>query len=189
MSYQAISSTSSAHVFNIAVPSLETVIDRTVTTVIDRTVLWSSTVTLRITGNMDSTTPTNPNKPPGMMLVNYGVTDALSAFPLHSLVATMTATINNNTVAMNVADVLPAILRLMDPEELAYYNDLTPTTLDYVSDYADGVDRMPYQLAISSADPRPVVLAPANAIGIPRALAAGAQTKAHLAASAVGAAP
>ena len=101
------------------------------------------------------------------MLVNYGVTDALSAIPLHSLVATMTATINNNTVAMNVADVLPAILRLMDPEELAYYNDMTPTTLDYLSDYADGVDRMPYQLAVSTADPRPVVLAPANAIAIP----------------------
>ena len=74
----------------------------------------------------------------------------------------MTATINNNTVAMNVADALPAILRLMYPEELAYYNDLTPTTLDYVSDYADGVGRMPYQLAIASADPRPVVLRTAN---------------------------
>ena len=107
VSYQAISSTSSAHVFNIAVPSLEAVIDRTV--------LWSSTVTLRITGNIDSANPPNSNKPPGMMLVNYGVTDALSAFPLNSLVATMTATINNNTVAMNVADVLPAILRFNGP--------------------------------------------------------------------------
>ena len=73
MSYQAISSTASAHVFNIAVPSLETVIDRTA--------LWSSTVTLRITGNMDSARPADPNKPAGMMLVNYGVTDALSTFP------------------------------------------------------------------------------------------------------------
>ena len=80
----------------------------------------------RITGSMDSTSPTNPNKLAGLMLGNHGVTDALSAFPLHPLVATKTATINNNTVAMNVADVLPAILRLMDPEELAYYNDLTP---------------------------------------------------------------
>ena len=89
---------------------------------------------LRMTGNMDSANPTTPNKPPGMMLVNYGVTDALSAFPLHFLVAKMTATINNNTVAMNVTDALPARLRLLDPEELAYYNDLTPTTLDYLSD-------------------------------------------------------
>ena len=45
----------------------------------------------------------------------------------------MMATVNNNTVAMNVADVLPAILRLTDPEELAYYNDVTPTMLDYLS--------------------------------------------------------
>jgi hypothetical protein len=36
------------------------------------------------------------------------------------------------------------MLRLMDPEELAYYNDMTPTTLDYLSDYADGVDALPY---------------------------------------------
>ena len=100
MSYQAISSTSSAHVFNIAVPSLERVIDRTV--------LWSSTVTLRTTGNVDSANPANPNNPLGRMLVNYGVTDAFSASPLHPLVGTMAATINNNTVAMNVADILPA---------------------------------------------------------------------------------
>ena len=123
---------------------------------------------------MESANPTNPNKPLGMMLVNYGVTDALSAFPLHSLVATMTATINNNTVAMNVADVLPAILRLMDPEELAYYNDLTPTTLDYLSDYADGVDRMPYQLAISTADPRPGGLTPDHVQHNPRRYTRGA---------------
>ena len=101
----------------------------------------------------------------------------------------MTATVNNNTVAMNVADVLPAILRLMDPEELAYYNDLTPTTLNYLSDYADGVDRLPYRLAISTADPRPVLLAPANNTAIPGALPAGAQTNATLAAASTGTAP
>ena len=53
----------------------------------------------------------DPNQPLGMMLANYDVTDTLSDFPPHSLVATMTATISNNTVAMNLADLLPAILR------------------------------------------------------------------------------
>jgi hypothetical protein len=48
----------------------------------------------------------------GMFLVNYGVTDALAPFPLHSLVTNMTTTINNNTVSMNVQDTLPALLRL-----------------------------------------------------------------------------
>ena len=96
-------------------PSLETIISREV--------LWTSKVTLKITGT---------NKPNDKFLVNYGVTDALAPFPLHSLVATMTATINNNTVSMNTQDVLPVMLRMMDPEELSRYDDLTPTCLDYL---------------------------------------------------------
>jgi hypothetical protein len=79
--YRAIFPTNSAHVYNVAVPSLETVISREV--------LWESTITLKITGI---------NKPTNEFLVNYGVTDALAPFPLHHLVNTMTATINNNTV-------------------------------------------------------------------------------------------
>ena len=63
------------------------------------------------------------------------------------------------------------------------------STLGYLSDYADGVGRMPYQLAIATADPRPVVLRPADATNIPGALTAGAQTKATLAASSVGMTP
>ena len=72
--------------------------------------------------------------------MNYGVTDALAPFPLHSLVTQMTATINNNTVSMNVQETLPALLRMMDPEELAMYDCMTPTGLDYLGDYRDGVD-------------------------------------------------
>ena len=53
---------------------------------------------------------------------------------------------NSNTVATNMQDVLPIIVRLCDPEELANCNDMTPTTLDYLSDYVDGVDRMPFQI-------------------------------------------
>ena len=125
--FQAISKTPAAHVFNIAVPSLETVIQREV--------LWASTVTIAITG---------ANKPVGEYLVNYGVTDALSAFPLHSLVQNMTCTINNNTVSMNVADTLAPLLRLLDPEETARYDCLTPTSLDYLGNYRDGVHKLPY---------------------------------------------
>ena len=121
--------------------------------------LWESTVTLQIQANIDTRTG-NTNKLADMFLVNYGVTDALSAFPLHSLVATMTATINNNTVAANMADILPAILRFMDPEELAYYNDMTPTTVDYLGDYRDGVQIMDNQIGVSSAENRLVCLTP-----------------------------
>ena len=143
MPFKAISATTSAHVYNITVPSLETVISREV--------LWQSTVTLKITAS--------GAKPPGMFLVNYGVTDALAPFPLHSLVTNMTTTINNNTVSMNVQDTLPALLRLIDPEELAKYECMTPTGLDYLQDYRDGVDLQDYMIdsvgALNNA--RPVV--------------------------------
>jgi hypothetical protein len=152
--YNAISHSTSSHVLNIAIPSLETVISREV--------LWRSTVTLKITGSA--------NKPDHLPCVNYGVTDALSPFPLHSLVATMTATINNNTVATNMSDVLPALLRLMDPEELAYYNDMTPTTLDYLSDYADGGHAMPYVIgrAGDANSSRLAILMPGANFDVPR---------------------
>ena len=120
--FKAVSMTPSAHVFNVTVPSLETIISREV--------LWKSTVTLHIVGT---------NKPANEFLLNYGVTDALAAFPLHSLVSTMTATINNNTVSMNVQDTLPVLLRLLDDEEINTYDDMTPTTLDYLANYADAV--------------------------------------------------
>ena len=125
----AISETISSHVYNVTVPSLETIISREV--------LWQSTVTLKITGF---------NKPRGQFLVNYGVTDALAPFPLHSLVTQMTATINNNTVSMNVQETLPALLRMMDPEELAKYDCMTPTGLDFLGDYRDGVDLQAYSI-------------------------------------------
>ena len=120
MPFKAISATTSAHVYNITVPSLETIISREV--------LWQSTVTIKIQDK-------NNNKPYGQFLVNYGVTDALAPFPLHQMVTTMTTTINNNTVSMNIQDTLPTLLRMIDAEELAKYECMTPTGLDYLQDY------------------------------------------------------
>ena len=100
--FKAISETKASHVYNVTVPSLETIISREV--------LWKSTVTLKITGT---------NKGANEFLVNYGVTDALAPFPLHSLVTTMTATINNNTISQNMMDTLPILLRMVDSEEFA----------------------------------------------------------------------
>ena len=91
---------------------------------------------------------------PNMYTVNYGVTDALGPFPLHQLVNTMTATINNNFVSMNVQDVLPALLRMCDPLELAEYEGTTPTTLDYLANYRDGVDTLEYQILKTTAASR-----------------------------------
>ena len=57
--FKAISETVSSHVYNVTVPSLETIISREV--------LWKSTITLKIS---------NPTKDPNEFCVNYGVTDA-----------------------------------------------------------------------------------------------------------------
>jgi hypothetical protein len=78
--------------------------------------------------------------------MNYGVTDALAPFPLHSLVNVMSATINNNTVSFNVQETLPLLLRMVDPEELAKYDCMTPTALDYLADYDDAVYPMEWFL-------------------------------------------
>ena len=115
--YNAISQSTTNHVYNVAVPSLETIISREV--------LWKSTVTLKISVS---------NRAPGSFPVNYGVTDALAPFPLHSLVNVMSATINNNTVSFNVQETLPLLLRMVDPTELAKYNCMTPTSLGFLAD-------------------------------------------------------
>ena len=117
------------HVYNVAVPSLETIISREV--------LWKSTVTLKISQD---------RRPQGTVPVNYGVTDALAPFPLKSLVNVMSATINNNTVSFNVQETLPLLLRMLDPEELSKYNCMTPTALDYLANYTDVIQRMDFHI-------------------------------------------
>ncbi|MFM7990555.1 MAG: phage major capsid domain-containing protein, partial [Candidatus Fonsibacter sp.] len=84
----------------------------------------------------------NPNKGASEFAINYGVTDALAAFPLHSLVSVTTVTINNNTVTQNMQEALPLLLRPVDPEEFSKYDSMTPTTLDFLANYDDAVERM-----------------------------------------------
>ena len=62
--FKAISQSTSNHVYNVAVPSLETIISREV--------LWKSTVTLKVT---------TTGRVAGSYEMNYGVTDALAPFP------------------------------------------------------------------------------------------------------------
>ena len=88
--FKAISETKASHVYNVTVASLETTISREV--------LWQSTVTLKIATTC---------KAAADFAVNHGVADALAPFPLHSLVTTVTATINNNTISQNMMDTLP----------------------------------------------------------------------------------
>ena len=54
----------------------------------------------------------------------------------------MSATINNNTVSLNVRDVLAPMLRLLDNRELAHYNNSTPVAYDQYRNYANMGDAL-----------------------------------------------
>ena len=58
----------------------------------------------------------------------------------------MTVTMHNNTVSLNVQETLPILLRMVDPEEFAKYDSMTPTTLDFLANYEDAVEPMTFQI-------------------------------------------
>ena len=119
--FKSTSASPSSMVFNVVVPSLETVVDRRV--------MLRATIKLRITGTAAV----------GSQLLNYGLRDALGPFPLHQLKNTMPVTINHNTVGMNTRDVLPALMRIIDNRELGKYNNTTPVAYDQYLNYSDMV--------------------------------------------------
>ena len=133
--YQAITATASNMVFNCQIPS-ESI-------VISREILLQSTlsINLEISG-----------VPVTQSAFNYGSTDAFQAFPLAKLMTTLTATINNCNVSVNLQDVIDPLLRLNDSRELYRFNGMTPTLPDQAYlNYADGVGANNNPLASYSA--------------------------------------
>ena len=116
--------------FNTQIPSQEVIIAREM--------YLSAQKTLTITVPSPNAT-TYPAFARTVRLM-YGKTDAFSAFPLHSLIQTQTTTINNNSKTQNTKDILPAILRMLDPHELQKYEATTPVLADWVADYNSCVD-------------------------------------------------
>jgi hypothetical protein len=123
--FESISASASSLVFNVQVPSE--------TTVIDRRVIWETTLEFNVVGIAPSYAASN-----NLKCVEYGVKQAFGPWPAHSLCNTMQATINNNSVTQNTADVLPALSRLHDMRELARYNGMDPIKVDNLQQYADG---------------------------------------------------
>lgn len=124
--FNAVSESASSHTYNIQVPSE--------TTIIDRRVMWESTVTFKVTGTYPNPLPAGTVAP-----LQYASTEALGPFPLHSLCSTIQVTINNNSVSTNMNDILPALLTFYDRRELNRYNSLSPMQRDAYRNYADGV--------------------------------------------------
>ena len=121
--FPSTSSSNSALIFNVQVPSENVVIGR------DLLLTTGLTFTLQCA-----------NVPSGQLAFNYGVTDALQAFPLNSLLTTATVQINNTTVSINLQDVLPSLLRMNNSRELYRYNSTTPSMPDQAyGEYANAV--------------------------------------------------
>jgi len=119
--YTALSQTASQHTYNITVPSEGVFIDRAVD--------WSSTCYLQFLALPNTFASAQP-------CVVIGRDVALAPFPLHSLVQTMSATINDATVTTNTGDVLHELLRLTDYNKNRIQRQC-PTMLDTYANYND----------------------------------------------------
>jgi hypothetical protein len=113
----AVSSTS--HSYTIQSPSTSVILDREL--------MWHTEMSITIKGV--------PNT--GDYLVDYGKLDAFAPFPLHQNVINAQAQINNTTVSCATQQMLDALLRNMDKDELARYNGTTPVMLDNYGNYND----------------------------------------------------
>jgi hypothetical protein len=115
-------SSSSNLSFSVQIPSESTLVSRDV--------LLTTTVRFIIDVRNVPGPVVGPPAVPGAVAFNYGVTDALQAFPLNSIFSTVQATLNNTSVSINLADVKDALLCCMDPAQLAAYQGMTPYLRD-----------------------------------------------------------
>jgi hypothetical protein len=125
--FNAIAANTSQHTYNLLVPSENVFIDRSVD--------WTSTCYCQV--NVTLSTGANTYAIPangGLPLCNIGSDTALCPFPLQSLTTTMTATINDTTVTINSADVLPQVLRMTDYKKNRLIRTC-PTMLDKTQTY------------------------------------------------------
>ena len=134
--FKAIASTSSQMTFNIQVPSLNVFIDREME--------WTTGVRVGFTTTIGGAPIAIPAQP--QPVVVFGKDVALCPFPLHSLVSTMTATINDAVATINTQDILYEILRLTDLKANRLERT-TPTMLDKYLSYDDAVGAINNPLA------------------------------------------
>jgi hypothetical protein len=127
--FAAISQSQSQHTYNVYVPSENVYVARDVD--------WSSTCNLAISVQLGDTA--GGQFPIGQPLLELGVDGSLAAFPLNSLCATVTATINDTTVVINSQDVLTEVLRLTDNQSNRAERTC-PTMLDKYQSNADGLN-------------------------------------------------
>lgn len=118
--YPATSASPSSQTFSIQTPSE--------VTLLDRNIVWQSTYELEIRG-----TPAA-----GEFLIDLGNRDALAPLPLHMSATTLQVQVNNNSVSVNIKDVLPQLLRMYgDDRALSRWNGIAPLAPDTYRSYGD----------------------------------------------------
>jgi hypothetical protein len=118
--YPATSQSASSQTYSIQTPSE--------VTLLDRNIVWQSTYEIEIRG-----TPAA-----GEFLVDLGNRDALAPLPLHMSATTLQVQVNNNSVSVNIRDVLPQLLRMYgDDRALQRWNGIAPLAPDTYRSYGD----------------------------------------------------
>lgn len=120
--FKSIAASSSQMSFNVNVPSQNVYLAREVP--------WTSSCDLQvpvtIAGSSYAPAPADNTTP---QVLSFGKNVSLCAFPLHSSVSTMTATINDTTSVLNTSDVLVELLRMVNQKKNRLQRT-TPTMLD-----------------------------------------------------------
>jgi len=130
--FNALAQSTSQHTYQIQVPSENVFVDKALD--------WQSTVSLAL----DVTVAGAPVVDSQVVVIGRDI--ALSAFPLHTLVSTLSATINDTTVTMNTSDVLREVLRLADSAPNRQLRTC-PTYLDTYRSYNDAAGQQSNPLA------------------------------------------
>jgi hypothetical protein len=125
--YNALAATASQQSFQLNVPSQNIFMDRGID--------WQSTVAVSFRVALGAGAGAQPGAGVRQPVVVFGRDVALAPFPLHSLVNTMTATINDTSITINTDNVLYEVLRLCDYKKNRLLRTC-PTMLDKFAFYA-----------------------------------------------------
>ena len=121
--FPSTSSSNSALIFTVQVPSENVVMGR------DVLLRSGLQFTIDISG-----------VPNTQCAFSYGYTDSLQAYPLAQLMTTLTAQINNTTTSINLQDCIDQLLRMNDGPDVNSKNGMTPSYPDQTFGYySDGV--------------------------------------------------
>jgi hypothetical protein len=133
--YNSIAATASQATFNVNAPSQNTFVARDID--------WTGLVKVQFGVHPTTAQPAAGVSEP---VAVFGRDVALAPYPLHQMVQTQTATINDTTTTVNTADVLDVVLRLTDSKKNRWIKN-SPAMLDKFAKYSDAAGSIANPLA------------------------------------------